>query len=86
MLSAIQVDTTNLGNIVFPEVVKVNEKSGSAQTEIPATLLAERGALGISYTNTKSIVNHVCSIFRGGCYSSQHSFFQLGGFFSKTQP
>ena len=84
MLSAIQVDTTNLGGIVFPEIVKVNEKSGSAQTVIPSTLLAERGALG--NTNTKSIVNHVYSIFRGGCYSSQHSFFQLGGFFSKTQP
>ena len=48
VLAAIEVDPTSLGDIIFPKVVKVNEKSGSAQTVIPAALLAERGALGIT--------------------------------------
>ncbi len=50
VLAAMEVDTTSLDNIIFPEVVKVSEETGSAQTVIPATLLAERGALGILYT------------------------------------
>ncbi len=48
MLAAIEVDTTGLHNITFPEVIKVSEEIGSAQTVIPAALLMERGALGIS--------------------------------------
>ncbi len=43
-----EVDPTSLDDIIFPEVVKVSEESGSAQTVISAALLAERGALGIS--------------------------------------
>ncbi len=41
-----EVDPTSLDDIIFLKVVKVSEKSGSAQTVIPAALLAERGALG----------------------------------------
>ena len=49
MLAAIKVDTTSLDDIIFPEVVNLSEETGSAQTVIPAALLMERGALGISY-------------------------------------
>ncbi|XP_064396279.1 uncharacterized protein LOC135343205 isoform X2 [Halichondria panicea] len=45
VLAAIEVDTTSLDNITFPEVVEVSEETGSAQTVIPAALLMERGAL-----------------------------------------
>ncbi|XP_064396295.1 adhesion G protein-coupled receptor L3-like isoform X2 [Halichondria panicea] len=45
VLAAIEVDTTSLDNIIFPEVVEVSEETGSAQTVIPAALLMERGAL-----------------------------------------
>ena len=48
VLAAIEVDTTSLDNITFPEVVKVSEETGSAQTVIPAALLMEKGAQGIS--------------------------------------
>ncbi|XP_064386426.1 latrophilin-like protein LAT-2 isoform X1 [Halichondria panicea] len=53
VLAAMEVDTTSLDNIIFPEVVKVSEETGSAQTVIPATLLAERGALegGVTAVN-----------------------------------
>ncbi len=44
-----EVDPTSLGDIIFPKVVKVSEETGSAQAVIPAALLEERGALGISY-------------------------------------
>ncbi|XP_064402412.1 adhesion G protein-coupled receptor E3-like isoform X2 [Halichondria panicea] len=44
-LAAMEVDPTSLDDIIFPEVVKVSEESGSAQTVISAALLAERGAL-----------------------------------------
>ncbi len=49
VLSAMKVDPTNLEDITFPEVIKVSEETGSAQTVIPAALFAERGARGISY-------------------------------------
>ncbi len=49
VLAAMEVDPTSLGDIIFPEVVKVSEVTGSAQTVIPAALLAERGALGIKH-------------------------------------
>ncbi len=49
-----EVDPTNLGDINFPNVVKVSEETGSAQAVIPVDLLVERGALGISY-NTYTI-------------------------------
>ncbi len=45
---AIEVDTTSLDDIIFPEVIEVSEETGSAQTVIPAALLMERGALSIS--------------------------------------
>ncbi len=48
MLAAIEVDTTSLDNIIFPEEVEVSEETGSAQAMIPAALLMEKGALGIS--------------------------------------
>ncbi len=48
MLAAIEVDTTSLDDIIFPEVVEVSQETGSAQTVIPAALLIERGALRIS--------------------------------------
>ncbi|XP_064407434.1 adhesion G protein-coupled receptor L3-like [Halichondria panicea] len=44
VLAAIEVDTASLDNITFPEVVKVSEETGSAQTVIPAALLMEKGA------------------------------------------
>ncbi|XP_064387576.1 adhesion G protein-coupled receptor L3-like isoform X2 [Halichondria panicea] len=44
VLSAMKVDPTNLEDITFPEVIKVSEETGSAQTVIPAALFAERGA------------------------------------------
>ncbi|XP_064407631.1 uncharacterized protein LOC135352375 isoform X3 [Halichondria panicea] len=45
VLAAIEVDTTSLDDIIFPEVVNLSEETGSAQTVIPAALLMERGAL-----------------------------------------
>ncbi len=88
MLAAIEVDTTSLDDIIFPEVVKVSEETGSAQTVIPAALLMEKGALGISLTLvvTKICLSMSVSNSRWECYSSQHSIFQLGGFSSKNQP
>ena len=86
MLAAIEVDTTSLDDIIFPEEVEVSEETGSAQTVIPAALLMERGALGISYFGgNQNLFIHVCLNFRWECYSSQHSIFQFGGFSSKNQ-
>ena len=65
-----KVDSTSLDDIIFPEVVKVSEETGSAQTVIPATLLVERGALGILYTLklvlTMILFIHVCLNFQRG--------------------
>ncbi len=47
VLSAMEVDPTNLDDIIFPKVVKVSEETGSAQSTISAALLAERGSQGI---------------------------------------
>ncbi|XP_064386127.1 sushi, von Willebrand factor type A, EGF and pentraxin domain-containing protein 1-like isoform X2 [Halichondria panicea] len=44
VLSAMEVDPTNLDDIIFPKVVKVSEETGSAQSTISAALLAERGS------------------------------------------
>ncbi len=46
VLSAMEVDPTNLDDIIFPKVVKVSEETGSAQSTISAALLAERGSQG----------------------------------------
>ena len=43
-LTAEEIDPRNVHDILFPMSVQVSEKSGSAQTLIPATLLIERGA------------------------------------------
>ncbi|XP_064407205.1 adhesion G protein-coupled receptor L3-like isoform X2 [Halichondria panicea] len=50
VLAAIEVDTTSLDDIIFPEVIEVSEETGSAQTVIPAAHLMERGALNGNVT------------------------------------
>ncbi len=49
VLDAVEIQTNTVDDIVFPEIVEVNDDTGSAQTVIPAALLVERGALGIIY-------------------------------------
>ena len=85
MLAAIEVDTTSLDNITFPEVVKVSEETGSAQTVIPAALLMERGALGISCMLTKICLSICLSQFSDGNVTAVNILFSnLEDFLPKT--